>query len=232
MRAPTTMAAAVGVVPLAVEEAPRAHRFVPGAVATLDVAVKLVLLAFVALVAMSPEWGNLEGKAPMARAITYPMLALATPVVHRLFCRDRPFPWLADLSISLVGFSDILGNRLDLYDTVSWFDDWMHFMNTGLLAGALVAITTSTRHSALDVVVRALGIGLTLAVAWEVWEYRAFVVRSPELPTAYADTVVDLALGWAGSLMAGVVVAVALLRPATRTGVPAGGRVPASGLQR
>lgn len=208
---------------------PAAHPRIPGGLAVVDVGVKVVLLCFMALVAVSPEWGNLEGKAPMARAITYPMLALATPVVHRLFCRDRPFPWLADLSISLVGFSDILGNRLDLYDTLSWFDDWMHFMNTGLLAGALVAITTSARHSALDVVVRALGIGLTLAVAWEVWEYRAFVVRSPELPTAYADTVVDLALGWAGSLLAGVVVAADRLRPATRTGLPAGGRAPASG---
>lgn len=175
--------------------------------AVLDIAVKAVLLAFIALVAVSPEWGNLEGKAPTTRAITYPMLALVTPVLIRFFVRDRPFPWLADLMISLVGFSDILGNRLDLYDTISWFDDWMHFMNTGLLAGALAALTTGPRHSVVDVVIRALGIGLTLAVAWEVWEYRSFVVRSPELPTAYADTVVDLTLGWAGSLVGGLLVA-------------------------
>lgn len=184
-----------------------AHPALTRTLAVLDIAVKVVLLAFIALVAVSPEWGNLEGKAPMTRAITYPMLALVTPVVIWIFLRDRPFPWLADLMISLVGFSDILGNRLDLYDTISWFDDWMHFMNTGLLAGALAALTTGPRHSAVDVVVRALGIGLTLALAWEVWEYRSFVVRSPELPTAYADTVVDLSLGWAGSLLGGVLVA-------------------------
>lgn len=207
------------------------HRPAPDAVAALDIAVKVVLLALVALVAVSPEWGNLEGKAPMARALTYPMLALVTPVVIRLIRRDRPFPWLADLMVSLVGFSDILGNRLDLYDTISWFDDGMHFVNTGLLAGALVALTTSDRHSALDVVVRALGIGLTLALAWEVWEYRAFVVRSPELPTAYADTVVDLSLGWAGSLVAGGIVAGARLRAATRRAGTAGVSAPASPLQ-
>ena len=35
-------------------------------------------------------------------------------------------PWLPDLLITITCFTDILGNRMDLYDTVVWFDDWMH----------------------------------------------------------------------------------------------------------
>lgn len=173
----------------------------------LDVGVKAVLLFFLALVAVDPGWGNLEGKAPVARAVTYPMVALLAPVVIRWCQRRAPFPWGADLLISLTCFSDILGNRLDLYDTVAWFDDWMHFMNTGLIAGAVVALTTTVRHAATDVALRAVAIGMTLALGWEVFEYVSFVTRSPELPLAYGDTVVDLCLGWFGSCVAGCVVA-------------------------
>lgn len=96
--------------------------------------------------------------------------------------------------------------------TVEWFDDWMHLMNTGPLAGAIFALTTASRHTPADVVLRAVGIGATLALGWEVFEYVSFVTRSPELPTAYADTVVDLCLGWLGSAVAGVVVATRALR--------------------
>jgi hypothetical protein len=45
---------------------------------------------------------------------------------------------------------------------------------------------------------------MTLALAWEVWEYFAFVTRSSEVGTAYADTVGDLALGWLGAVAAGL----------------------------
>jgi hypothetical protein len=36
-----------------------------------------------------------------------------------------------DLLITLTCFTDIMGNRMDLYDTVVWFDDWMHFSTPG-----------------------------------------------------------------------------------------------------
>jgi hypothetical protein len=34
----------------------------------------------------------------------------------------------------------------------------------------------------------------------------SFLTRSPELPTAYADTVVDLSLGWLGAALAAAVI--------------------------
>lgn len=183
-------------------------RRIRGFLAVTDLAVKGVLLFFLALVVVDPTWGNLEGKAPLARAVTYPMLAVVAPVVLRLCRPTTPFPWGADLLISVSCFSDILGNRLDLYDTIEWFDDWMHFMDTALLSGAVVAVcTTAANARPFDVLQRALGLGMTMALAWEIFEYVSFVTRSSELPTAYADTVVDLALGWLGSLVAGAVVA-------------------------
>ena len=40
---------------------------------------------------------------------------------------------------------------------------------------------------------------------WELAEYIAFVPNSPEAATAYADTLLDLALGMVGGLIAAVV---------------------------
>jgi hypothetical protein len=105
----------------------------PG-VAVLDLLSKVVLLSFLFLVVIDPEWGNLAGKAPTARALTYPLLAFAIPVWWAVRRSDAPYPWLPDLLLTLTGFSDILGNRLDLYDRVVWFDDWMHFANTTCVA--------------------------------------------------------------------------------------------------
>ena len=179
-----------------------------GTVAALDVGVKVVLMFFLALVVADPTWGNMEGKAPVARAVTYPLVAVVAPLVLRLCRPASPFPWGADLFISLSCFSDILGNRLDLYDSIEWFDDWMHFMDTAFLSGAVVAITTTAKNAgAVDVIQRAVGLGMTMALGWEIFEYVSFVTRSSELPTAYADTVVDLGLGWLGSVVAGAAVA-------------------------
>ena len=48
-------------------------------VAVLDVVGKVALLALLALVVIDPSWGNLAGKAPTARGLTYPLLAFAVP---------------------------------------------------------------------------------------------------------------------------------------------------------
>jgi hypothetical protein len=44
-------------------------------------------------------------------------------------------------------------------------------------------------------------------VLWEFAEYVTFVPNSPEAVTAYADTLLDLALGMLGGLIAGILVA-------------------------
>lgn len=188
-------------------------------VRVLDVAAKLLLLFFLALVVVDPEWGNLEGKAPMARAVIYPMFALTVPALWVAFLRTRrPYPWAADLLVTLACFSDILGNRLDLYDAITWFDDLMHLLDTGVVSGAIVILTlphTATRGAVVE---RAVAAGMTASLAWELFEYVSFVTRSRELSWAYADTLGDLTLGWLGSVTAALVIHAlwqTLDRPAT-----------------
>ena len=174
-------------------------------VAALDVVAKATLLTFLGLVLVDPTWGNLEGKAPFARAVVYPMFAFVVPVIWYLRGQRAPYPWAADLFVTLACFSDILGNRLDLYDSVAWFDDAIHLVIGMLITGAYLLISEHDRR-ALITVERAVAFGLTAALVWELFEYAAFVTRSAELPTAYADTLTDLALGWAGSLLVALVV--------------------------
>lgn len=173
-------------------------------VVVLDVCAKLVLLLAVTRVALDPEWGNLEGKAPGTRAITYPMLAFLVPLVYAVRRPAAPYPWLADLFITLPAFSDLLGNRIDLYDRVTWFDDAMHVVSTGLLGAATVILAGSAHATFPRRLTISVAAGMTFALTWEVWEYCAFVTRSGEVGTAYADTVGDLALGWLGAATAAV----------------------------
>jgi hypothetical protein len=182
-----------------------------------NVLAKTILLAMLFLVVMDPDWGNLEGKAPMVRAVTYPLLAFAVPALWWLTRRrGAPYPWVADLCVTIPAFSDILGNRLDLYDRIVWFDDWMHLVNTGLRSAAFVLLTLERSATLVAVVERSVAFGLTVALGWEIGEYFAFVTESSEKQMAYQDTLGDLGLGWLGAVVAAL--AVFLARRDTEVG--------------
>jgi hypothetical protein len=187
--------------------APPAVRYaVPGLVCALDVAAKAILLLLLLTVVISPEAANLEDKGATARAVGYPLMAFTVPAVWFFRWRDRAsFPWLADLLVTITCFSDTLGNRLDLYDTIRSFDDWMHFINTGLLTAAFLLLTLHHGATLGAVVERSLAFGVTAALAWELAEYVAFLSTSGAVDR-YADTLGDLTLGALGSVVAGLVV--------------------------
>jgi len=179
----------------------------PPLVRTANVSAKAGLLLLLCFALLFPDSSHMRDKAAGLRAVAYPMLAFTVPAIWTLLWKDRAsFPWLADLLVTITCFSDILGNRLDLYDSVVWFDDWMHFMNTGLLAMAVVLLTMHRSSSLLSVLERALAIGATGAIAWEVAEYFAFINGSTERRFAYTDTLGDLGLGVFGAAVAAVAI--------------------------
>lgn len=184
-----------------------------GWLVALDVGAKVLLVLAVTKVALDPAWGNLEGKAPGTRAVTYPMLAFLLPFAY-LWRPGRPFPWAADLLITLPAFSDVLGNRYDLYDRVVWFDDVTHLVSTGAFSAACVMLLGAAHAPLRRRLEVAVASGMTLALLWELWEYVAFVTRSSEASTAYADTVGDLALGWVGAVGAALLLGLVRPRPA------------------
>ncbi|TDU90314.1 hypothetical protein EV138_3899 [Kribbella voronezhensis] len=174
-------------------------------------AAKVALFALLLSALIWPDLSGIKGKASTARLIVYPIGALVLPLWWFAYGRARSklhkvFPWSADLLMTLPWLVDLIGNRLNLFDTISWWDDAMHFVLWALLtAGVLTAFAPRSLTRALTVFV-ALGFGATAAVIWELGEYVAFVRHSPELQTAYTDTLGDLTLGTLGALLAGLIV--------------------------
>jgi hypothetical protein len=207
------------------------------AVRIVDLLVKVALVGLLLSALIFPDLSGVKEKAGTARLVVYPLGLLVVPLWWWLYGRRRAeraesrgaeraesrgaeraassgaprngrgFPWTADLLVSLPWLLDLLGNRFNLFDTVDWWDDWMHFLNWLLLTAGVLLAWSARGVSRGVVVMCAVGFGLTAALLWELGEYFAFIRTSPELTTAYTDTLGDLTLGALGSLLAGVAVA-------------------------
>ena len=173
----------------------------------IAVAIKVALIGLLAFGAFS-GLQQFEGKAFLWRLITYPVGAFAVPVIWAIFARRSPFPYVADILLTLPFLVDTVGNSLDLYDTVEWWDDANHFVNWALLSGAIAALCVRNRYGARETLGLVVGFGAVTAILWEIAEYFAFIRSSSELATAYTDTLGDLGLGLAGSVFVGLIAAV------------------------
>jgi glycopeptide antibiotics resistance protein len=186
---------------------PATRHVAPPVVRSLDLTAKAGLLVLLTIALLFPDLGHMRGKAAGLRAVTYPVLAFSVPALWYVFWRDRAsFPWVADLLVTLTCFTDTLGNRMNMYDTVVWFDDWIHFMNTGFLTAGVILLTMHRNSTLRATLERALAFGATVAIGWEIAEYYAFISTSSERRGAYTDTLGDLFLGTSGSVVAALTV--------------------------
>jgi hypothetical protein len=176
----------------------------------IDIAVKaalIVLLLFGALSGLE----RFEGKAFTGRALAYPIATVIVPAAWWLVARrrERPsaYPYALDILVVLPFLIDTLGNALDLYDTIGWWDDANHFVNWFILTAGFGQLLVRLPVGRLNAFALAVGFGAVTAVLWEFAEYVAFIRNSSELDTAYTDTLGDLALGLGGSIAAALVTA-------------------------
>jgi hypothetical protein len=95
-----------------------------------DVAVKALLVGLL-LFGVFSGLDRFEGKAFVARTLTYPLAALIAPAWWWLRGRhrDSPYPYALDILLVLPFLIDVAGNAANLYDTISWWDDINHFVN-------------------------------------------------------------------------------------------------------
>ena len=156
-----------------------------------------------------------EGKAFGARLVAYPVMMLIVPVVWWLVHRSRDVevPWGAFALVMAPFLIDVTGNTLDLYDSVTWWDDANHFVNWVLLCAGLGLLLLRGIRASWARVLLVTGLGAVLAVGWELGEWYTFIRHGTELDTAYQDTLGDEALGTLGALVAGLL----LRRSATRS---------------
>ena len=172
----------------------------------VDLAVKGALIALLALAVLGPDLPQFEGKAMEGRALTYPVATIVVPLSWWVFAREQQFPFAIDTFLVLPFLIDIAGNALDLYDQVWWWDDVNHFVNWAFLAAAVTLAVLPSRLPAWATIGFGCGMGAVTAILWEVAEYFTFIRNSPELDTAYTDTLGDLSLGLTGSLCSAVIV--------------------------
>ena len=179
----------------------------------LDLILKLAVVCLLVFGAFS-GLQQFEGKGFLWRLITYPIAILVLPSAWTVWRKQSAFPFVADILITLPFLIDTAGNTLDLYDTIEWWDDANHLVNWALLAGGVGALLQRIRQGFWVTMALVVGFGATTAILWEIAEYLAFIRVSPELDTAYVDTLGDLTLGLTGSALAGLVSGLASRRRA------------------
>jgi hypothetical protein len=186
-----------------------------------DMAVKFLTVGLLAWAILNPDLPQFQDKAFTGRAIAYPIALLALPVGWLVFGRGRiPFPVAADILFGLPFLIDVVGNALNLYDTVDWWDDANHLGNWALHTAAFGLLLRYGQWSWATRAALAVGYAVTSAVLWEFAEFVTFVPNSPEAATAYVDTLFDLANGMAGGLIGAVATSRLPLVPRNRS-VPA-----------
>ncbi len=177
----------------------------------LNLAVKAALVGLLLFAVVRSDLPQFQGKAMAGRALTYPISALVVPIAWWLVARrrERPpaYPYAIDILLVLPFLIDTAGNALDLFDTVDWWDDLNHLVNWAILTAACGQWLLRLPLGRLTTGALAVGFGAVTAILWELAEYVAFVRDSPELATAYTDTLGDLSLGLTGSVVAAIVTA-------------------------
>ena len=173
----------------------------------LDLAVKAALIGLLAFGGFS-GLQQFEGKAFLWRLLTYPAAALFFPGIWMARGRPPGYHYAADVLLTLPFLIDTVGNTLDLYDTIGWWDDANHLVNWALLSGA-IGVVCRPNLRAWTTLALVVGFGAVTAILWEIAEYLAFIRNSPELATAYTDTLGDLILGLTGACLARLAAALA-----------------------
>ena len=173
----------------------------------VDIGIKVALVALLGLALLFPDLPQFAGKAMQGRVLTYGLAMLLVPAIWFFRFRRHPYPVLIDILITLPFLIDVAGNALDLYDTIEWWDDANHFVTWGLLTGGVALALAFLPLGRLNRFGLAVGYAALSAIVWELAEYVTFIRDSPELATAYTDTLFDQILGAAGGALAAALVA-------------------------
>ncbi|MCC6434190.1 MAG: hypothetical protein IT196_04095 [Acidimicrobiales bacterium] len=175
-------------------------------------AVKAAFVALMAVVVLFPDLEGFAGKAPLVRALTYPLAGVVVPAAWWVRGRRPPYPHWADGFVGLPFVVDLAGNVPDLYDRITWWDDANHFWNWALLClGVGLLVRRSPRVTEGRILAGLVGgFGGLAIIFWEIGEYYAFIRNSTELDTAYTDTLGDLALSSLGGIAAAMLLGTVL----------------------
>ena len=178
----------------------------------IDLACKAALILALLHAVAFPDLPQYDGKGIGSRLFLYPISTYLVPIVWWIVRRKRPglaYPYLIDICVCLPFMIDTLGNTFNLYNTIEWWDDVMHFVTWVPWVCAFGLLIRGRPHlHRFDAWVMTAGFGAKTHILWEIAEYFAFIKGNPnEYESAYKDTLGDLALSLCGSLFGSLLVA-------------------------
>ena len=146
-----------------------------------------------------------------SRTLTY--IAIF-PVLLLPFLINKTKFKLSDKEIMMyyifIFLADFLGCVLNLYNTFSWFDIFVHFISgiaTFILASIIYKNITKEKNKLLKILF-CLGIVALIAILWEVFEYSVDSLIGMDLQhnidTGVIDTMQDMIVAILGGLLSGV----------------------------
>ncbi|GAA2176929.1 hypothetical protein GCM10009784_25520 [Arthrobacter parietis] len=121
-----------------------------------------------------------------------------------------PFDAAFGATILLATWSGVAG----LYEAITWWDILVHFITAGSSAAVLYLLLASTEVTpgspvgkalpSRSIVVLTFAFGITVAVLWEFAEWAGNAFISKGIHVGYIDTLIDIAVGGAGAIIAGI----------------------------
>lgn len=129
----------------------------------------------------------------------YVWLSLCTAVYV-----SRTIPWIVVIfTVIAIG----LGEILNFYERIEWFDAVLHFTSAIFLGGLSYLILLVYRNarririSTRFMFILATSIAVSLAVYWEIFEFTVDTLLDKNMQPSLGDTMHDLMLGSVGSLI-------------------------------
>jgi hypothetical protein len=183
---------------------------------TIDLVLKAALVLLLLHAVVFPDLEQYQGKGIGWRLLLYPISAILVPIIWFAVRRRVPsgidYPYLIDVCVGLPFLIDTAGNAANLYDTVDWWDDLMHFVTWVPWVVAFgLAVRWRPNLRRFDVAAITIGFGAVTHIIWELLEYVSFIKDNPnESRTAYGDTMGDLTMSLLGSITGGFLVATVL----------------------
>ena len=171
----------------------------------INVAAKLLLVGLLVFAMTHLHLERLAGKAMEARAVLYPVFAIAIPIGWWLRGRRPPYPHLGDTFLVMPAIIDVAGNVLDLYNTLVWFDDIAHAVTWMFLVLAVGSLILRLGLAPWNAACLAIGFGAVSHILWEIIEWLVMEIGAEGLQLTYGDTIGDLGLSLSGSVIAGLI---------------------------
>lgn len=138
-------------------------------------------------------------------------IVFAVLLAPRLLQISAPF----DAGFCLALLAAMWAAAQQWYTSIVWMDEVVHFLATGATAAAAYLMLArlellpgieeqlqAARRFSLVLMLTILGLGL--AAVWEFFEWIGQQLAPQDMHVGYDDTILDMALGGVGSLLAGV----------------------------